>query len=92
MKAWADKQAAEEELDYDAWAAKQEHGPEYAYYVSVQDCEQAQFGRVEGTVMIRSKILEREGGWAQLNNRMANFRKPQIRASSSDSVIQTSWC
>ena len=49
--------------------------------ISAQGCGQAQCGRVEDTEMIRSKILQREGGWESLNDRMANFRKPQIEAN-----------
>ena len=50
----------------------------YAYHIEIQDCEKAQCGRKEDREMIRSKILQRQGGWAKLNERMAHFRKPPI--------------
>lgn len=76
IRDWVDQQATDEGVDLETWAARQVKGPEYAYYIAMQDCEKAKCGRQEDTDMIRSKIMQRKGGWLELNDRMARFRKP----------------
>ena len=66
-----------------AW--RKEHGPEYAYYRSTLDCQDAGCSVASDRVMITAVIEGKEGkggkGWERLNHRMALFRRPLKTAS-----------
>jgi hypothetical protein len=67
--------ADEQELTFPEWKQKQTaERLTYLYYLTTQDLSKAKCSREEDMKMITSKVVNRNGGWKELNHKMATFR------------------
>jgi hypothetical protein len=83
MQKWTREQALGAGMSEALWEQRQSLGPEFAYYCETIDCERAQCGNKEDEARIRQVIEVKEGSWARLNLRVAEFRRPRQAAGAA---------